>query len=84
MPYVTITGVVQPLGKPLISTNNPNVRGVVQLLTITEHFTHRNSAGFWGSATRSLQEVNNVMPFAISNKGVLVEITDPLAADVLG
>jgi E3 ubiquitin-protein ligase MUL1 len=82
--YVSIRGTVKPLGKPIVSSNNPNVTGVVQLLRIKEHVIQRSTTGFWSDSERIVQEVHNVMPFAVNNKGVQVEVADPLAADVLG
>ncbi|CAH1375065.1 mitochondrial E3 ubiquitin protein ligase 1-like [Tenebrio molitor] len=81
--YVSIRGTVKPLGKPIVSSNNPNVTGVVQLLRIKEHVIQRSTTGFWSDSERIVQEVHNVMPFAVNNKGVQVEVADPLAADVL-
>lgn len=82
--YVSIRGSVKPLGKPIVSNNNPNVTGVVQLLRIKEHVLQRTTTGFWSDSERIVQEVHNVMPFSISSKGVHIEVADPLAADVLG
>lgn len=58
--------------------------GVVQLLRIKEHVIQRSTTGFWADSERVVQEVHNVMPFSLCCKGVHVEISDPLAADVLG
>lgn len=82
--YVSIRGTVKPLGNPIISINNPNVQGVVQLLRIKEHVIQRSSTGFWADSEKIIQEVHNVAPFALETKGVQVEVCDPLAADVLG
>lgn len=81
---MSIRGTIQPLGNPIISINNPNVEGVVQLLKIKEHVIQRSSTGFWADSERIIQEVHNVSPFAIATKRVQIEVCDPLAADVLG
>lgn len=82
--YVSIRGTVKPLGNPIISINNPNVDGVVQLLRIKEHVIQRSSTGFWADSERIIQEVHNVSPFVLETKGMQIEVCDPLAADVLG
>lgn len=82
--YVSIRGTIRPLGNPIISINNPNVEGVVQLLRIKEHVIQRNSTGFWADSERIIQEVHNVSPFVLETKGVQIEVCDPLAAEVLG
>ncbi|XP_044754066.1 mitochondrial E3 ubiquitin protein ligase 1 [Coccinella septempunctata] len=81
--YVSIRGTVKPLGKPIISNNNADVEGVVQLLRIKEHVIQRSTTGFWNDSERIIQEVHNIMPFSIESKGMEVEIMDPLAADIL-
>lgn len=81
--YVAIRGTVKPLGNPIISNSNPNISGVVQLLRIKEHVIQRSTAGFWADSERVIQEVHNVMPFSLETKGILIEICEPLAADVL-
>ncbi|KAJ8933929.1 hypothetical protein NQ314_013685 [Rhamnusium bicolor] len=81
--YLSVRGTVKPLGNPIISINNPNVSGVVQLLRIKEHVIQRSTTGFWADSERTIQEVHNVMPFALETKGMQIEICDPLAADVL-
>ncbi|CAH0554453.1 unnamed protein product [Brassicogethes aeneus] len=81
--YVSIRGTVKPLGNPIVSNNNPNVTGVVQLLRIKEHVIQRSTTGFWADSERTIQEVHNFMPFALQSGGMQVEIIDPLAADVL-
>ncbi|GLV34222.1 Mitochondrial E3 ubiquitin protein ligase 1 [Carabus blaptoides fortunei] len=81
--YVAIRGAVKPIGSPIISSNNPKITGVVQLLSIKEHVVQRSTAGFWADQERTIQEVHNVMPFVIESNGVHVEVVDPLAADLL-
>ncbi|CAG9862596.1 unnamed protein product [Phyllotreta striolata] len=81
--YVSIRGSVKPLGNPILSNSNPTVSGVIQLLRIKEHVIKRSTAGFWTDSERIIQEVHNVMPFALEDKGIQIEICDPLAADVL-
>nr|CAI5825075.1 unnamed protein product [Callosobruchus analis] len=81
--YVSIRGSVKPIGKPVISINNPSITGVIQLLRIKEHVIQRSSTGFWADSERVIQEVHNITPFALENKGMAIEICDPLAADVL-
>lgn len=81
--YVSVRGVVQPVGKPITSSNNSTVSGVVQQLSIKEHVVQRSTAGFWSDQERVIQEVNNVMPFVISNKHTHIEVVDPLAAEIL-
>ncbi|XP_060529408.1 mitochondrial E3 ubiquitin protein ligase 1 [Cylas formicarius] len=83
LPYCSLRASVKPLGNPIISNNNPHVHGVIQSLKIKEHVVQRSSAGFWADSERTIQHVHNVMPFGLENKGVLVEITDPLAAEYL-
>lgn len=82
--YVAIRGTVKPLGKPIISSNNADVEGVVQLLRIKEHVIQRTTTGFWNDSERIIQEVHNIMPFSLENKGIEVEVMDPLGADILG
>lgn len=82
--YVSIRGTVKPIGNPIISSNNPKVSGVIQLLSIKEHVIQRSTAGFWSEHERLIQETHNIMPFVIESKGYNVEIVDPLAAEVLG
>lgn len=72
------------MGKPIISNNNADVEGVVQLLRIKEHVIQRSTTGFWNDSERIIQEVHNIMPFSLDNKGIEVEVVDPLAADILG
>lgn len=83
LPYVAIRGTVSPLGDPIISTKNPNITGVVQFMSIKEHVVQRTTAGAWSEHERIIQEVHNVMPFALKSHNFQVEIVDPLAADVL-
>lgn len=82
--YVSIRGQIKSLGNPIISINNPDVKGVVQLLRIKEHVVQRSSRGFWTDSEKIIQEVHNVSPFCLETKGVQIEVCDPLAADVLG
>lgn len=82
--YVSIRGTVKPIGNPIISSNNAKVSGVIQLLSIKEHLIQQSTEGFWNEHERVIQEVHNIMPFIIENKGYSVEIVDALAADVLG
>lgn len=84
LPFVILKGNVKALGNPIISNNNPSVSGVLQTLRIKEHVVQRNSTGFWADSERTIQEVHNVMPFALESKGVVVEVTDPLFAEYLG
>ncbi|XP_017774313.1 PREDICTED: mitochondrial ubiquitin ligase activator of nfkb 1 [Nicrophorus vespilloides] len=81
--YVSIRGMVKPMGNPIVSSNNPKVSGVVQLLRIREHVIQRSTAGFWSDHERLIQEVHNVMPFVLDSNGYTVEIVDPVAADIL-
>lgn len=81
--YVSIRGIVQPLGNPIVSIKNPEISGVVQLLSIKEHVVQRSTAGAWSEHERIIQEVHNVMPFVLENNGYKVEVVDPLAAEVL-
>lgn len=82
--YVAIRGTVKPIGSPIVSAYNPKISGVVQQLSIKEHVVQRSTAGFWADQERTIQEVHNVMPFVIENKGIKVEVIDPLIADLLG
>lgn len=75
---------MKPIGNPIVSTSNAKVTGVVQLLSIKEHVVQRSTAGFWSDHERTIQEVQNVMPFALQANGQSVEVVDPLAADILG
>lgn len=84
MGYVSVRGIVKPIGNPIVSVNNASITGVVQLLSIKEHTIQRSTTGFWSDQERVIQEVHNVMPFILENKGFQVEVADPLAADVLG
>lgn len=81
--YVAIRGTVRPIGNPIISNSNPKVKGVVQLLSIKEHVVQRGAMGAWAEQERTIQEVHNVMPFVLENRGCPVEVVDPLAADIL-
>lgn len=82
--YVSIRGTVNPLGNPIVSNNNPNASGVVQLIRIKEHVVQRSTTGFWADSERTIQEVHNFMPFTLKNNSMQVEIVDPLSAEVLG
>ncbi|XP_019868962.2 mitochondrial E3 ubiquitin protein ligase 1 [Aethina tumida] len=81
--YVSIRGTVNPLGNPIVSNNNPNASGVVQLIRIKEHVVQRSTTGFWADSERTIQEVHNFMPFTLKNNSMQVEIVDPLSAEVL-
>ncbi|CAH1969217.1 unnamed protein product [Acanthoscelides obtectus] len=81
--YVSVRGTIKPIGNPIVSINNPTITGVVQLLRIKEHVIQRSSTGFWADSERVIQEVHNITPFALENKGMVIEVCDPLAADVL-
>ncbi|XP_072384280.1 mitochondrial E3 ubiquitin protein ligase 1 [Diabrotica undecimpunctata] len=81
--YVAIRGTVKALGNPIVSNANPTVTGVVQVLKIKEHVIQRSTAGFWADSERVIQEVHNVMPFALETRGIQIEICDPLGAEVL-
>ncbi|KAF5292592.1 hypothetical protein FQA39_LY13925 [Lamprigera yunnana] len=83
LPYVVIRGVVQPIGNPIISTNNSKVAGVLQLLTIKEHIIQRGATGYWSEREKVVQKVQNVMPFVLESRGYNVEVIDPLSADIL-
>ncbi|XP_030764185.1 mitochondrial E3 ubiquitin protein ligase 1-like [Sitophilus oryzae] len=83
LPYVVLRGTVKALGKPIISTHNPNVSGVIQSLKIKEHVVKRSSTGFWADSERTIQEIQNVMPFALESKGIIVEVREPLAGEYL-
>lgn len=54
------------------------------MLSIKEHVVQRSTAGFWADQERTIQEVHNVMPFVIESNGIMVEVVDPLVADILG
>lgn len=82
--YVSIRGIVKPIGTPIISENNPKVKGVVQYLSMKEHTIQRSTTGFWSDQERVIQEVYNIMPFVLERKGFEVEVVDPVAAEVLG
>ncbi|ENN73297.1 hypothetical protein D910_08984 [Dendroctonus ponderosae] len=83
LPYIAIRGAVKPIGVPIISSNNPNVSGVIQSLKIKEHVVQRSTSGFWSDSERTIQEVHNVIPFGLESKGVVVEVVDPLVAEYL-
>lgn len=70
--YVSVRGTVKPIGNPIISSSNPKVKGVVQLLSIKEHVVQRGAMGAWAEQERPIQEVHNVMPFVLENKGYKV------------
>lgn len=72
------------MGNPIISANNPTISGVVQSLSIKEHVIQRSTTGFWSDQERTIQEVQNIMPFVLKSNSFEVEVLDPLAADVLG
>lgn len=82
--YVAIRGSVKPIGSPIVSSKNSKITGVIQLLSIKEHVVQRSTAGFWADQERTIQEVHNVMPFVIESNGIMVEVVDPLVADILG
>lgn len=81
--YVAIRGSVKPIGSPIVSSKNSKITGVIQLLSIKEHVVQRSTAGFWADQERTIQEVHNVMPFVIESNGIMVEVVDPLVADIL-
>lgn len=84
MSYVSIRGNVKPIGNPIISTNNSKITGVIQSLSIKEHVIQRSTAGFWSDQERTIQEVQNIMPFVLKTNSYEVEVLDPLTAEVLG
>uniref|UniRef100_A0A0A9W311 RING-type E3 ubiquitin transferase n=1 Tax=Lygus hesperus TaxID=30085 RepID=A0A0A9W311_LYGHE len=81
--YAAYQGEVKALGKSIKSLNSPDVSGVIQRLTIREHSIARNSSGFWSDQKNTIQEAYNVVPFVLERGRMVVEIVDPLNAELL-
>lgn len=81
--YIVVQGDVKALGKPIKSINYPEVTGVIQKLSVTEHAIARNASGFWADQKHTIQEAHNVVPFILKRGDYQVEILDPLSASVL-
>ena len=82
--YISLRGKVKPIGTPIVSSNNSQVTGVVQSITIKEHVTQRDSGGFWSDKERLIHDYKNTTPFVLEANGGEVEVIDPLSADILG
>ncbi|XP_076232244.1 mitochondrial E3 ubiquitin protein ligase 1 [Calliopsis andreniformis] len=81
--YIAIRGIVKPLGKPLNSINNKKITGVIQKLKIKEHVVARTTAGFWSDQERTVHKVYNTVPFVLQHNSHVVEVLEPLSADIL-
>ncbi|XP_076018431.1 mitochondrial ubiquitin ligase activator of nfkb 1-A [Genypterus blacodes] len=68
--YVAVEGVVQPEGEPLASQFVPRHFGVIQKITVEEHWQFWNSlTRAWNSRTVNRKETNNSVPFYLMSPG---------------
>ncbi|BES95839.1 E3 Ubiquitin ligase [Nesidiocoris tenuis] len=81
--YVAYQGEIKALGKPISSSNGLDVTGVIQRFTLKEHAITRNSSGFWTDQKNTIKEAYNVVPFAMHRGKIVVQIMDPLSAEIL-
>ncbi|XP_063221472.1 mitochondrial E3 ubiquitin protein ligase 1-like [Bacillus rossius redtenbacheri] len=86
-PYVVVRGKVKAIGPPIRSQNSPEVYGVVQKVSLKEHLTARNSAGFWSDREQTIQENYKCTPFELESISTAdwgsVEVVEPLEANIL-
>lgn len=50
----------------------------------SEHRVTRDAAGYWNENRKLFHKSWSEVPFKLSNKGVGIEIIEPLTADILG
>ncbi|KAJ1087456.1 hypothetical protein NDU88_000627, partial [Pleurodeles waltl] len=86
--YVAVEGQVQPMGKPLHSLHQENLKGVIQKQVLKEHRLIWNSlARHWTESERVIHESVNMVPFVITpadgKPGAPVRVQDPLEASGL-
>ncbi|XP_068197250.1 mitochondrial ubiquitin ligase activator of nfkb 1-A [Antennarius striatus] len=84
--YVAVEGVVQADREPLASRFVPQCFGVIQKITVEEHWKYWNSTTqSWNSRTVNRQETNNAVPFSLVRPGsfiadAYVKVQTPLEA----
>ncbi|KAI7809496.1 mitochondrial ubiquitin ligase activator of nfkb 1-A [Triplophysa rosa] len=84
--YVAVDGLVQANGEPISSQYAPRCHGVIQKITVLEHWKYWNSMmKSWVSKTVNKKETNNMVPFSLVQPGsyiseVSVHVDSPLEA----
>ncbi|KAK7158618.1 hypothetical protein R3I94_005069 [Phoxinus phoxinus] len=84
--YVAVEGLVQAIGEPISSRNVPQCYGVVQKITVQEHWKYWNSVlKSWVSKKVNKQQTTNTVPFSLIQPGsytseVSVRVDSPLEA----
>ncbi|XP_070775421.1 mitochondrial ubiquitin ligase activator of nfkb 1-A [Enoplosus armatus] len=84
--YVAVEGLVQADGEPLASQFVPRCFGVIQKITVEEHWKYWNSISrTWNSRTMNRKETNNSVPFSLVSPGayitdLYVKVQNPLEA----
>ncbi|XP_024129740.1 mitochondrial ubiquitin ligase activator of nfkb 1-A [Oryzias melastigma] len=82
--YAAVEGVVEADTEPLASRFVPRCFGVIQKITMQEHWKYWNSvSNSWGSKTTNKKETNNFVPFSLVSPGsyipdVFVKVQNPL------
>ncbi|RVE61613.1 hypothetical protein OJAV_G00172390 [Oryzias javanicus] len=82
--YAAVEGVVEADAEPLASRFVPRCFGVIQKITMQEHWKYWNSVSkSWGSKTVNKKETNNFVPFSLVSHGsynpdVFVKVQNPL------
>ncbi|KAK5859643.1 hypothetical protein PBY51_021184 [Eleginops maclovinus] len=84
--YVAVEGLVQADGEPLASQFVPRCYGVIQKITVEEHWKFWNSlTKTWSTRTMNRKESNNSVPFGLVSPGayindLYVKVQNPLEA----
>uniref|UniRef100_A0A672SXK0 RING-type E3 ubiquitin transferase n=1 Tax=Sinocyclocheilus grahami TaxID=75366 RepID=A0A672SXK0_SINGR len=84
--YVAVEGLVQAIGEPISSQFVPRRHGVIQKITVHEHWKYWNSAlKTWVSKKVNKQQTTNTVPFSLVQPGayiseVSVRVDSPLEA----
>lgn len=84
--YVAVEGLVQAIGEPISSKYVPQCYGVVQKITVHEHWKYWNSAlKSWLSKKVNKKQTTNTVPFSLIQPGsyiseVSVRVDSPLQA----
>ncbi|XP_005171182.1 mitochondrial ubiquitin ligase activator of nfkb 1-A [Danio rerio] len=84
--YVAVEGLVQAVGEPISSQYVPRCHGVIQKITVHEHWKYWNSLlKSWVSKKVNKQQTTNTVPFTLVQPGsfisdVCVRVDSPLEA----
>lgn len=84
--YVAVEGLVQAIGEPISSQYVPRCHGVIQKITVNEHWKYWNSVlKTWVSKKVNKQQTTNTVPFSLVQPGsyiseVSVRVDSPLEA----